>query len=283
VRIVRHESALGRWEMAHATPHPALRGHVLGYCGYSEDTAAPLGRREVAAPAVTVIFSFGPSIDVVDAAGRGGRFRSFVAGVDDTYGETRHAGHQRGMEVKLAPPAVRRLLGVPGRELRGRVVPLDDVLGRPADELTERMAEAPDWAGRFALLDAALTDRLARTPSIPSDIAHAWGRLLSTHGGVSIAGLADELGWSRRHFGERFREHVGLPPKPAARVLRFRRAIELIERDDGARLAEIAQDCGYYDQAHLNRDFRAFAGSSPGDHLGRRLPDGGGVAASAYS
>jgi AraC-like DNA-binding protein len=280
VRVVRHESSLGRWEMAHATPHPALRGQVLRYCGYSEDTAAPLGRREVAAPEITVIFSFGPSINVVDAAGRGARHRSFVAGVDDSYSQTEHAGRQRGMEVKLSPLAARRLLGVPARELSGRVVPLDDVLGRAADELTERMAEAPDWAARFALLDAELTRRLARAPSIASDIAHAWSRLQASHGGVSIAGLANELGWSGRHFGERFREHVGLAPKPAARVLRFRRAVELIERDDGARLAAIAQHCGYYDQAHLNRDFRAFAGSSPSDHLGRRLPDSGGVAAS---
>jgi AraC-like DNA-binding protein len=274
VRVQRHDSPLGRWEMVHAAPHPALRGHVLRYCGYSEDMPATLARREVATPAVTVIFSFGPAIDV-----DGARHTSFVAGVDDRYAETRHDGHQRGLEVKLAPLAVRRLLGVPAPELAGRVVALDAVLGRPAEELTDRMALAPDWPARFALLDAALIDRLGRTPRTASDVAHAWRRLVASHGGVSIAGLASELGWSRRHFGARFREHVGLAPKPAARVLRFRRAVALIERDDGTRLAEIAQDCGYYDQAHLNRDFRAFAGSSPSDHLGRRLPDGGGVVA----
>ena len=274
MRVVRHDSALGRWEMAHATPHPALRGHVLGYCGYREDTRAPLRRREVAAPQITVIFSFGPSIAV-----DGVRHTSFVAGLDESYADTEHAGHQRGMELKLSPLAVRSLLGVPAHELSGRVVPVDEVLGRPAGELTERLACAPGWAERFALLDAVLTRRLARAPSVAGDISHAWRRLVASHGGVSIAGLANELGWSRRHFGARFREHVGLAPKPAARVLRFRRAVELLERDDGARLAEIAQDCGYYDQAHFNRDFRAFAGSSPGDHLGRRLPDGGGVAA----
>jgi AraC-like DNA-binding protein len=278
MRIQRHESTLARWEMAHGAPHPALRGHVLRYCGYSEDTAAPLRRREVATPELTVIFSFGPSIDVVDAAGRGGPQRSFVAGLDDAHSETEHAGRQHGVEVKLAPLAARRLLGVPARELAGRVVALDDVLGRPGDELVERLAGAPDWPARFALLDAAFAHRLVRSPPIAADMVHAWRRMVTSHGGVSIAGLAGELGWSRRHFGVRFREHVGLAPKPAARVLRFRRAVELLERDDGARLAEIAQDCGYYDQAHFNRDFRAFAGSSPGEHLGRRLPDGGGVA-----
>jgi AraC-like DNA-binding protein len=260
--------------MAHAAPHPALRGHVLRYCGYREDTAAPLARREVAVPAVTVIFSFGPSIEI-----DGVRHTSFAAGLDASFSDTRHDGRQRGMEVKLAPLAVRPLLGVPAREIAGRVVGLDALLGREGDELTERLDGAAGWPERFALLDAALLERLARSRRAPADVVLAWRRLAATHGGVSIAGLAGELGWSRRHFGERFREHVGLAPKPAARVLRFRRALSLLERDDGARLGDIALECGYYDQAHLNRDFRALAGSAPGDHLGRRLPDGGGVAA----
>jgi AraC-like DNA-binding protein len=273
VQVRHHDSSLGRWEMVHEAPHPALRGHVLHYCGYSEDTRAPLRRREVASPAVTVIFSFGPAIRV-----SGRRLTSFAAGVDESYDDTEHDGHQRGLEVKLSPLAVRRLLGVPAPELAGQQVELDALLGRRGGELTERMALAPDWPARFRLLDAALAKQLERSPRPASDVVHAWRRLVASHGGVSITGLASELGWSRRHFAERFREHVGLAPKPAARLLRFRRAVELIERDDGARLAEIAQDCGYYDQAHLNRDFRDFAGSSPSDHVARRLPDGAGVA-----
>jgi AraC-like DNA-binding protein len=194
----------------------------------------------------------------------GERHRSFVAGVDAGFSDTRHDGAQRGLEVKLAPFAVRALLGVSARELAGAVVPLDDVLGA---ELTERLEAAPDWTARFALLDAVLAARLdaARTP--PDDVVAAWRRLAAAHGALPIGGLAQELGWSRRHFGERFREHVGLAPKPAARVLRFRRALALLERGDGARVGEIALDCGYYDQAHLNRDFLVFAGRAPREHL----------------
>ena len=273
MRVQRHASALGRWELVHGTPHPGLRGHVLRYCGYAEDTVAPLARREVPAPEVTVIISFGPELEV-----DGERFGSFATGFDDVYAETRHGGHQAGLELKLAPLAVRRLLGVPARELSGRVVPLDAVLDRRGRELVERVQDAPGWAERFALLDAALLARLDRTPGTAADVAHAWRRLAAAHGGVAIAGLAEELGWSRRRFGQRFREHVGLAPKPAARVLRFRRVLELLGRTDGPGLAAIAQDAGYYDQAHLNRDFRAYTGVSPRAYLARLLPDDGGVA-----
>ena len=90
--------------------------------------------------------------------------------------------------------------------------------------------------------------------------------------------LAEELGWSHRRLIARFREQVGLPPKIMGRILRFDRVTQLLLDVEGPRLAEVAYECGYYDQAHLNRDFRDFAGTTPGDYLARRLPQGGGVA-----
>ena len=87
-----------------------------------------------------MIISFGPAIEV-----GGERFGSFATGFDDVYAETRHAGHQRGLELKLSPLAVRRLLGVPASELSGRVVPLDALLDRRGVELVARVQDAPDW------------------------------------------------------------------------------------------------------------------------------------------
>jgi AraC-like DNA-binding protein len=68
-----------------------------------------------------------------------------------------------------------------------------------------------------------------------------------------------------------------MPPKALARILRFDRVAERLLAVTEPRLAEVAYDCGYYDQAHLNRDFREFARTTPSAYLARRLPDGGGV------
>jgi AraC-like DNA-binding protein len=140
------------------------------------------------------------------------------------------------------------------------------------------LREAPTWEERFALLDAIIAERLRDSRSPSAKVVWAWRRLSATRGRVGIGSLASELGWSRRHLAAEFRQHVGLTPKVVARIFRFRRAVRLLERVDDISLADLALECGYFDQAHLNRDFRQFAGCTPVGFGARRLPDGGGLA-----
>jgi AraC-like DNA-binding protein len=138
--------------------------------------------------------------------------------------------------------------------------------------------DAPCWEARFALLDAVLLQRLHVAAPVAPEVEHAWARLRASHGAVVIATLAEEVGWSRRHLAARFKADVGLPPKTVARVLRFQRVTQTLRRAGRDGLAEVAYACGYADQAHLNRDFRAFAGTTPTDFAARLLPGGAGVA-----
>jgi AraC-like DNA-binding protein len=280
LEVTRHASELGSWEMATRRPHPALSGQVLRIAGYVESTRVPLSRLEAPFSGIVVILSFDEQLRLVDAGGRDQMHTSFTAGLSDGPTFTEHAGSQHGMQVDLSPPAARALLGVPLRDLTNRVVALEDVLGAGVAELVERLYDQPTWDRRFDLVEHELARRLAEAPPAPRPIASAWRRLCQAGGQVEIGELARELGYSRRRLSARFNEELGLSPKAFARVLRFERATERLTRDDGSRFAEIAQDCGYYDQAHMNRDFREFAGVSPSQYVGRLLPDGGGVAGS---
>lgn len=284
IRFERHDSPLGWWTMAHRDPLPHLRATVRHYVGWEERTPTPLRRRQMPIGAVPLIISFGPSFHLLDPADpeRAARRRrvSFVAGMHDRFAVVEHDGVSRGVEVYFTPLGARRFLGLPLGEISNQVVELEDLLGtRVAGELVERLATAPGWEQRFALLDATIATRLAAVPSPLPAVAWAWRRLEQSGGRLAIAALAQELGCSRRHVVAQVREQIGLPPKTLARIVRFNRVVGLLERDDGARLAEIALDCGYYDQAHLNRDFRAFAGDPPSAFFARRLPDGAGFAA----
>src|SRR4051794_18232605 len=189
--------------------------------------------------------------------------------MSDRVGFYEHDGEQDGVEIRLTPPAARRLLGMPLSELTDEVVELDDTEA-------ERLHGLPGWDERFALLDRELGRRLEAAAAPKRELVWAWRRLVATDGGARVGELARELGYSRRHLTATFREELGLPPKALGRVLRFARARRLLEA--GGELADIAYACGYYDQAHLNRDFRDLAGITPTELLAARIPDGGLVA-----
>lgn len=259
-------------ELARADPHPALSRDVLGYTGYRERTAVPLRRRELPFAGVVVILSRGPELRVgdPDAGAPGTVYTSFVAGLDDRAVLTEHEGVSDGLQLNLTPFGAYRLFGVPMWELARRALPLDEVLGREGVELAERLDGATGWEQRFALLEAWLARRLDGGPRPSPHLEWAWRRIVESEGRVVVERLASELGCSRRHLAAGFREQVGLPPKAVARVLRFRRALRLVEADDAPSLGQIAADCGYYDQAHLNREFRRLAGSTPTELGARR-------------
>jgi AraC-like DNA-binding protein len=244
-----------------AEPDPRLRRMLRPYCGYSETTPGPLARRELPHPNVTVILGFGPPLDFPE---RGFARTSFAAGIDPVPVLTAQRGEQSGIELNLSPLLAGMVFGRPAGELACEIVELDDLLGHEGRELSERLQAARDWDARFAIVDGWLLRRLdaARRPPHPA-VAAAWGRLVDSGGREPVAQLAADLGWSRRHLTKRFTAEVGVPPKTYARIVRFERARELIARADRASLGQVAIDAGYYDQAHLNRDFRELAGAPP--------------------
>jgi AraC-like DNA-binding protein len=87
--------------------------------------------------------------------------------------------------------------------------------------------------------------------------------LWATGGGTRVDDLALSSGLSSRHFSRLFTQRVGIPPKTYARILRLHVAIAAKTMRPEASWADIAQEAGYFDQAHLDKDFRALADVTP--------------------
>lgn len=269
-------------ESVRRAPDPALRPYVHRLAGYAEHPPAPLRRREVPSGSVVVIINLGTPLRVLDPedpAGRPRAPRSFAAGLHERYVVTETCGPSRGVQVDLTPVGARLLFGVTMDGLTNRVVDLTDLLGAEAAALAERLAETPDWESRLAAVEGYLAGRLAAAPPPDAGVLWAWRRLRETDGRTGIGALASELGWSRKHLVARFRREVGLPPKTLARILRFDRARRLLAVPGAMSDAEVACACGYYDQAHLIRDVRAFAGCTPAELRRRQFPGEHGIAA----
>jgi AraC-like DNA-binding protein len=274
-RVLRGEFPGGRWEVVSRRPAPPLRPFVRELFGYLEVSAGPVARRELPSPAAVWILELGPPLKVVGREdGRVDAHPSgFVAGLDDGYTVTRHAGLMHGVQVYFTPLGARRVLGLPMHTLSRRVVALGDVLGKEGEQLAARLREEPTWAARFARLEAFLALRLAATPEAPREVAWAVGRLLAPGGhAVPVGALERELGWSPKRLIGQFQEHVGLPPKLVARLGRFDRLIQALKGERSAAWAELALAHGYFDQPHLVRDFRQFAGVPPTRWLREHVP-----------
>jgi AraC-like DNA-binding protein len=279
-RRVRHESVQGQWEMVRAMPHPSLRAHVSEYVGWWEHFSVPICRREVPTEVIPLIINFGAPIRLFDQRdpSRWDDYRSFTTGAYDTYVLVGSHGPSGGVQVNLSMLGARLFLGRPLKELRNRAVELDDLFGADGRRLVMALYDAPSWEARFAMLDRELSRRMQASRAPSAAVAWTWRRLVESGGQVRIQAIVDEVGFSQKHLIAQFREEIGLSPKTLARVLRFGRAVDIIKHGGGARLAEIAQDCGYYDQAHFSRDFHAFAGVTPTELVRSQLPDGAGFA-----
>jgi AraC-like DNA-binding protein len=257
-------------------PSPVLRPFVARYGGYCQEGFAPGTHQGLPSRYMTLIVSLGPPTDIAvmpDPAQAPGAFDAFVGGLHASAATVRHDGNQAGIQLYLTPLGARTLLGLPAAALANTVVALDEVLGRPAVELVERLGAAPSWPERFAVLDDVLAAALRDAPDPPPEVAWAWRKLVATGGAVDVASLADEVGWSRRHLGERFRAELGLPPKVAARVLRFERSRRMLQQPARPGLADVAVACDYYDQAHMTREWREIAGCTPAAWITTELPN----------
>jgi AraC-like DNA-binding protein len=257
-------------ELVRHRPHPALDGLVAGVVGSEERAGSPVLRRQPAGSLLPLVLAVGDPLEVVGLSeGEGaGRHSSFVAGFMPGHTTTRFLGAHQCVQVYLTPLGASRLLGVPGGELARRVLAVDDVA--PAlGVLPGRLADAPTWAARFALVETALLTALdAGAPPDPV-VAWMWDRIHDSGGRARISELVARTGWSHRHVTTRFRDQVGLTPKAAAGVVRFERATaELGSRP----LAELAAVHGYADQSHLVREVVRYAGEPPLALLAARRP-----------
>lgn len=236
-------------------PDPRLSAHVLTYVSHDFPRMDPLPWRVTPVCALTVVLDLERPTQTDDLPS------SPVLGLRDRPLLLTQTGAARGITIALTPLGAHAVFGLPLRELANTAVGLADLLGPTAGMLLEQLAEADSWTARFRLLDGFLAARLAGGPTLARPLLGAWQRL--TSGPVRVDALAEELGWTRQHLSTRFREQIGLPPKTVARLARLYRAAALA---GSLSWPDVAYRCGYADQSHLIRDFRALTGCTPTEY-----------------
>jgi AraC-like DNA-binding protein len=168
--------------------------------------------------------------------------------------------------VRLRPAGALALFGVPQHELTGTTLDLQDLIGSESRRLAERLDAAGSDEARVLLLGRWIAGRLAEHPGTDPRVAYAVSEIERAGGKVSIADLLLRIDTSPKRFTGLFEEQVGVKPKLFARIVRFRGLAAALRSGAGS-FSQLAHAHGYYDQSHMNADFREFAGMSPGRFL----------------
>ncbi|TQK70912.1 AraC family transcriptional regulator [Nocardioides sp. SLBN-35] len=258
--------------MIPAPPVPAaLRGYVVARIPYDVDFGAPGMHRGLPSTTITLVLPLDDPLRV-SWAGRPASLHSAWASLSGLHTEPaaiHHDGSQRGVQVALTVEGVRVLLGRPAADLSGALTDLDEaVVPQALRDLPERLHALASWPARVALVDRTLAGLAARggDPAPRAEVAHALALLTS---GNRVAEVAEEVGYSRRRLGTLVRAECGLAPKAFQRVARLETARGLLGHRP---LAEVADACGYADQAHLTREWTALAGCTPTTWLREEFP-----------
>ncbi|WP_406052764.1 helix-turn-helix domain-containing protein [Kribbella sp. NBC_00889] len=243
-----------------AVPRPSARLPGISMAGFGVRTSTFVDIAMVAHPSVTVLFDLSQAGGIVYQADGGQRqCGSFVAGL--LPGRLRAGGwNGECLQIRLSPVVAASVFGA-STELSGTVASLEDVWGRDAGQLEEKLRATGSWDKRFTIAADVLARRLDGRPSIDPEVAFSWRRTVAGRGRIRVDGLADEVGWSRQRLWSRFRSQIGLTPKRAAQLVRFDHAAHLLAA--GHAPASTAAQSGYVDQSHLHRDVKAITGITP--------------------
>ena len=166
--------------------------------------------------------------------------------------------------IRFQAAGARALLGMSMLENTDTRLDLTQVWGRDSESLLDEVHSAAGIRERVSAVERFLIQRLKKSAMPPDPaITHCVDVLHAAAGRITIDDLATRCELSARQLERRFLDEVGIPPRLLASIFRFRRVLDSLEQPQPGRWIGAALSAGYFDQAHMIRDFKRFAGQPP--------------------
>lgn len=277
---VRQDSPLGCWTQTEW--RPAHLAGLVERVWHSEGTMIYPRERVFPSGTVELIVHLGEPYRLVKGVGTERFATACLTGMQSgpmvIEGPLRHSV----LGVRLHPSGAYALLALPMWEVSGLTVDLYDLVGLAASELAERCYHAASAAERLRVAVNWVSERVVQSRGVDEAIAWIAARIERSGGAGSIAELRGRIGLSKTRLVTAFREQIGVSPKLYARIVRFRRALAMLQEGAGP-LADVALATGYYDQPHMNAEFRELGGLTPREFLAARYAVGDGSSAAEIS
>jgi AraC-like DNA-binding protein len=173
-------------------------------------------------------------------------------------------GRGRVFGVKFRPAGFRQFHGSSVSALTDASVAIRLVFGEAGEALAARVLATEDEAAVVDMLDGFFRDRLPTPDPMVRTLNEVVARIVADRTITRVDDLAAMTGTGVRTLQRLFGEYVGVTPKWVIRRYRLHDAERRLAAGEDVDLPALAQDLGYYDQAHFANDFRAVAGRPPG-------------------
>jgi AraC-like DNA-binding protein len=178
-------------------------------------------------------------------------------------------GHHSHARCTVLAAWAAQVFGPPIYELNDLAIDLRDYSQKLRLEF-ERIRNFPSLALSLQALDA-LKAGVATRNRVDDERLSCAVRVIERSGGLmNIDRVARRVGWGARQLQRRFRDEVGISPKYFARIQRFQGVLHAMNNPK-LNWVSVANRYGYFDQAHLIRDFRQFSGKPPTALLDQEL------------
>lgn len=245
-------------------PSPALAPFIKYYWILRIDITAPVTERTIPVGCVHLTFHRGnqlysPTVQLQPHA--------FVCGQSNTYTDVISTGNIDMISVVFQPYAPRLFFRMPVKEVYGMNISVAD-LGDPLlSDLEKQITDTPDDARCIHLIENFLLKRLHSFSEYNIQRINATIREVNLQPQPTIHELAQTACLSDKQFNRIFTEYVGTTPKEFIRIIRLQRALYILQTQPHTSFTQLAYECGFYDQSHLIKEFKAFSGYTPGEYL----------------
>ncbi len=192
--------------------------------------------------------------------------RAFLSGQEKTFADLLYCGQVNIISVVFRPVGIRAFFNLPVNLLAGLRLTAGDIEDRELLALENTLTSIESDKRCVLLIEQFLLKRLTRLAEHNLKRIETAIRLIN-YGETDITRLANAACLSTRQFGRVFCEYIGANPKEFSRTVRFQRALKILEHNPQLSLTALTYQCGYFDQSHMIKEFKALSGYTPREFL----------------
>ncbi len=249
---------------------PILKPYVHHYWSLRAETGNPTGDRVIPTGSINLIFHRANSLKSTTNGLL--QPKAFVSGLSINYSDVVSMGTLNMLVVVFRPMGIAPFLATPLNEFRNMNVPVYDIGDAGLKELADRVLDEASDEKAVAHIEKFLIARLPQLENYNYPRINAVLHEINKNSIINVSNAARIACLSPKQFKRVFSAQVGIRPKDFMRIVRFQRALYLLQTDPGITFAQLAAGTGYFDQAHMIREFREFSGYTPVEYLSTCVP-----------